>query len=130
MLLAPLPLSQTVTPSLTPSPLERDVLYGRPLNHKPTLLTMHRPCMGHSSGSLLYKEIRDTASRGNILTNFRRSVFELHQSVIHPTIHLIVTPLPLQRLRQMTDDTMDHPEVMTDCIQTYLSCHCLVVVHY
>ena len=28
----PLPLSQTVTPSRTPSPLERDVLYGRPLN--------------------------------------------------------------------------------------------------
>ena len=27
----PLPLSQTVTPSRTPSPLERDVLYGRPL---------------------------------------------------------------------------------------------------
>ena len=27
----PLPLSQTVTPSRTPSP-ERDVLYGRPLN--------------------------------------------------------------------------------------------------
>src|SRR6218665_2458006 len=26
----PLPLSQTVTPSRTPSPLERDVLYGRP----------------------------------------------------------------------------------------------------
>src|SRR6218665_1532306 len=25
------PLSQTVTPSRTPSPLERDVLYGRPL---------------------------------------------------------------------------------------------------
>ena len=25
-----LPLSQTVTPSRTPSPLERDVLYGRP----------------------------------------------------------------------------------------------------
>jgi len=31
MLLTPLPLSQTVTPR-TPSPLERDVLYGRPLN--------------------------------------------------------------------------------------------------
>jgi len=30
MLLDPLPLSQTVTPSRTPSPLERDVLYGRP----------------------------------------------------------------------------------------------------
>ena len=30
--LGPLPpLSQTVTPSRTPSPLERDVLYGRPL---------------------------------------------------------------------------------------------------
>jgi len=29
MLLDPLPLSQTVTPSRTPSPLERDVLYGR-----------------------------------------------------------------------------------------------------
>src|SRR6218665_1447936 len=29
--LYPLPLSQTVTPSRTPSPLERDVLYGRPL---------------------------------------------------------------------------------------------------
>jgi len=28
--LDPLPLSQTVTPSRTPSPLERDVLYGRP----------------------------------------------------------------------------------------------------
>jgi len=27
----PLPLSQTITPSRTPSPLERDVLYGRPL---------------------------------------------------------------------------------------------------
>src|SRR6218665_1232284 len=26
----PLPLPQTVTPSRTPSPLERDVLYGRP----------------------------------------------------------------------------------------------------
>jgi len=31
MLLTPLPLSQTVTLSRTPSPLERDVLYGRPL---------------------------------------------------------------------------------------------------
>src|SRR6218665_3875320 len=30
--LYPLPLSQTVTPSRTPSPLERDVLYGRPLS--------------------------------------------------------------------------------------------------
>src|SRR6218665_4078153 len=30
--LGPLPLSQTVTPSRTPSPLERDVLYGRPLS--------------------------------------------------------------------------------------------------
>jgi len=29
--LDPLPLSQTVTPSRTTSPLERDVLYGRPL---------------------------------------------------------------------------------------------------
>ena len=29
--LDPLPLSQTVTPSRTPCPLERDVLYGRPL---------------------------------------------------------------------------------------------------
>src|SRR6218665_2181461 len=29
--LGPLPLSQTVTPSRTSSPLERDVLYGRPL---------------------------------------------------------------------------------------------------
>ena len=31
MLLTPLPLSQTVTPPRTLSPLERDVLYGRPL---------------------------------------------------------------------------------------------------
>src|SRR6218665_3651185 len=30
--LDPLPLSQTVTPSRPPSPLERAVLYGRPLN--------------------------------------------------------------------------------------------------
>src|SRR6218665_2143115 len=30
MLLTPSPLSQTVTPSRTPSPLERDVLHGRP----------------------------------------------------------------------------------------------------
>jgi len=30
MILDPLPLSQTVTISRTPSPLERDVLYGRP----------------------------------------------------------------------------------------------------
>jgi|SRR6218665_2348539 len=32
----PLPLSQTVTPSRTPSPFERDVLYGQPLtsDHK------------------------------------------------------------------------------------------------
>src|SRR6218665_2401964 len=35
MLLTPSPVSQTVTPSLTASPLERDVLYGRPLKgHK------------------------------------------------------------------------------------------------
>src|SRR6218665_1988531 len=32
MLFTPLPLSQTVTPSRTPFPLERDVLYGRPLD--------------------------------------------------------------------------------------------------
>ena len=32
MLFTPSPLSQTVTPSRTPFPLERDVLYGRPLN--------------------------------------------------------------------------------------------------
>ena len=38
--LDPLPLSQTVTPSRTPSPLERDVLYGRP--HRPTLRTQKR----------------------------------------------------------------------------------------
>src|SRR6218665_1411910 len=31
--LDPLPLSQTDTPSWTPYPLERDVLYGRPLIH-------------------------------------------------------------------------------------------------
>ena len=30
MLLTPSPLSQTVTPSRTHSPFERDVLYGRP----------------------------------------------------------------------------------------------------
>src|SRR6218665_1712675 len=35
MLLTPLPLSQTVTPSRTPSPLERDVLYGRPHTFPP-----------------------------------------------------------------------------------------------
>ena len=33
LLTTPLPLSQTVTPSRTPSPLERDVLYGRPLSY-------------------------------------------------------------------------------------------------
>ena len=32
MLFTALPLSQTVTPSRTPSPLERDVLYGWPLS--------------------------------------------------------------------------------------------------
>ena len=31
MRLTHLPLSQTVTSTRTPSPLERDVLYGRPL---------------------------------------------------------------------------------------------------
>src|SRR6218665_3607166 len=31
--LDPSPLSQTVTPSRTPSPIERDVLYGRPTIH-------------------------------------------------------------------------------------------------
>src|SRR6218665_3278528 len=34
--LDPFPLSQTVTPSRTPYPLERDVLYGRPLIYKTT----------------------------------------------------------------------------------------------
>jgi len=38
MLFTPLPLSQTVTPFRTPSPLERDVLYGRPLNGNEILL--------------------------------------------------------------------------------------------
>src|SRR6218665_2294929 len=32
--LYPIPLSQIVTPSRTPSPLERDVLYGRPLSRQ------------------------------------------------------------------------------------------------
>jgi len=35
--LDPLPLSQTVTPSRTP--LERDVLYGRPLDHRRLIKT-------------------------------------------------------------------------------------------
>src|SRR6218665_1433086 len=48
----PLPLSQTVTPSRTPCPLELDILYGRPLmrlsegtNHCPSALalTCHIP---------------------------------------------------------------------------------------
>jgi len=39
MLLDPLPLSQTVTLSRTPSPLERDVLYGRPLSQPVMPLT-------------------------------------------------------------------------------------------
>ena len=34
--LDPLPLSQTVTPSRTPPPLERDVLYGRSLEYNAT----------------------------------------------------------------------------------------------
>src|SRR6218665_1036916 len=34
----PSPLSQTVTPSRTPPPLERDILYGRPLNCAYSLL--------------------------------------------------------------------------------------------
>src|SRR6218665_2981188 len=33
--LYPLPLSQTITPSRPPPPLERDVLYGRPLTPSP-----------------------------------------------------------------------------------------------
>src|SRR6218665_2892654 len=45
MLLTPLPLSQTVTPSRTPSPIERDVLYGWPLSSKIYLL--FRNCKGH-----------------------------------------------------------------------------------
>src|SRR6218665_1505922 len=41
MLLTPRPLSQTVTPSRTPSPLERDVLYGRPHIITMTINTAH-----------------------------------------------------------------------------------------
>ena len=44
----PLPMSQTVTPSRTPSPLERDVLYGRPQNHR--ILDYYRPTI-HVSGA-------------------------------------------------------------------------------
>ena len=42
MLFTPLPLSQTVTLSRTPSPLERDVglLYGRPLRQRGSLWWM------------------------------------------------------------------------------------------
>jgi len=39
MLFTPSPLSLTVTPSRTPSPLERDVLYGRPLRFSDPLYT-------------------------------------------------------------------------------------------
>jgi len=42
MPLGPLPLSQTVTPSRTPSPLERDVLYGRPHTDRPTRITVYK----------------------------------------------------------------------------------------
>jgi len=48
MLLNPLPLSQTVTPSRTPTLLERDVLYGRP--HRGMILerSLQSTCMHFS----------------------------------------------------------------------------------
>jgi len=41
--LGPLSLSQTVTPTQTPCPLERDVLHGRPhrCNHRPIQFTWY-----------------------------------------------------------------------------------------
>src|SRR6218665_1939870 len=52
--LDPLPLSQTVTPSRTPSPLQRDVLYGRPPTH--FSLPGHLPSVNCSrpKGSSIY----------------------------------------------------------------------------
>ena len=52
MLLDPLPLSQTVTLSRTPFPLERDVLYGRPQSTRghPFMMSKRR---GSDSGGCL-----------------------------------------------------------------------------
>jgi len=47
MLLTPLLLSQTVTPSRTPSLFERDVLYGRPMCVKLYELLLIVTCLGY-----------------------------------------------------------------------------------
>ena len=48
MLLDPLTLSQTVTPSRTLSPFERDVLYGRPLAKWAPFISLNFCCLGLS----------------------------------------------------------------------------------
>src|SRR6218665_2257109 len=56
--LDPLPLSQTVTPSRTPSPLERDVLYGRSLRHVAHFVrrTSVNYCLAFDISALLCEE--------------------------------------------------------------------------
>ena len=57
----PIPLSQTVTPSRTPSPLERDVLYGRPLYMVSILL--------------IFNELIACPDQGAVETHFKKPSF-------------------------------------------------------
>src|SRR6218665_3654277 len=88
MLMTPLPLSQTVTPSQTPSPLERDVLYGRPLNDRKTI-NQFRPtfvfdilayfCYELSCKIRLFRRVINDSTRIIIITNETKSKLGLSE---------------------------------------------------
>src|SRR6218665_2285107 len=73
--LYPLPLSQTVTPSRTPSPLERDVLYGRP----PT-----SSCFKGTGHNIATTNFCFKATGHNIAIVYKSDIF--HTTNIIPTI--------------------------------------------
>ena len=53
--LSPSPLSQSVTLSQTPPPLERDILYGRPLTLTQTQIVRNNETIARSNGQVNYQ---------------------------------------------------------------------------
>src|SRR6218665_713623 len=126
MLLDPSPLSQTVTPSRTPSPtLERDVLYGRPHecprgNLKLVALLLCSPILINSDNCTLFCSV---ASHLNGIVNSKFTqglVMEgSHMDVSYARDHLPVVKSAKQHKRRHTEEK---PKTCQVCRRSFRNC--------
>src|SRR6218665_3312702 len=77
--LDPSPLSQTVTPSRTPSPFERDVLYGRPL--EPSVQHRDSHCAISIQKSLQHISLKTCFAPPSFIKSMNCSRIELSSEV-------------------------------------------------